>query len=196
MVFDGYASLTQNSPAASTVTLQPVGFITPPTGLVVTRLGVVGYEGDRSIGGDGFRLDATCIGDAANPPGTQPNCAGADFFNSTIGRNAVAFTAKSPNYDNQLGFDADLIEASNVLPNSASSATIVLTTSGEAYLPSVVTFATDIYSPVIEGNVIKTVSDINGNNYLPGDVVEYQIAMPPTPATTPRSTPLSSMRFP
>ena len=46
-----------------------------------------------------------------------------------------------------LGFDIKDLGAPGFLPNSATSATINLTTGGETYYPGVVTTTIDLYSP-------------------------------------------------
>ena len=53
---------------------------------------------------------------------------GDNFFNSAISAGGVPVTAKSPNYRNQLGFDAILVNANGILPNGATSANITLKT--------------------------------------------------------------------
>ena len=85
-----------------------------------TTLGFVSYEGDRGSDGDGATLNGTPLSDASNPVN--------NFFNSTITRNAGHVTTKNPNYLNQLGFDANLINAPGVVPNGATSAVIRVNT--------------------------------------------------------------------
>ncbi len=166
VVFDGYANVS----GTTSVNLAVSGFVTPPAGVVNTRLGVVSYEGDLGFTGDSFSLDGTALSDAVNPAN--------NFFNSSISRYGVAVTDKNPNYSNQLGFDIDLVNASGVLPNSATSATIQLATNGDTYYPGVVAFATDLYAPVFDAaGFTKTVTDLNGGVASPGDVLEYLVTM-------------------
>lgn len=166
VVFDGYA---QVAPGAS-VTMTVNGLSTPPAGPVQTRLGAVTYEGDLGLTGDGFSLNGTSLSDARNPA--------TNFFNSSISRFGVSVTTKNPNYLNQLGFDADLVTANGVLPNNATSATIQLNSTNDRYYPGVVTFATDLYAPVIDGDSFrKTVTDVNGGLVRPGDVLEYTLSL-------------------
>jgi uncharacterized repeat protein (TIGR01451 family) len=166
VVFDGYAHVSNGN----NVTINVNGFVTPPAGVVNTRLGVVGFEGDHGLTGDNFRLNGINISDARNPAN--------NFFNSSISLLGAAFTAKNPNYVNQLGFDADLVTANGVLPNGATSATILLTSSGDEYYPAAVTFATDLYAPVFStSGYTKTVSDLNGAPVRAGDVLEYTLTM-------------------
>lgn len=162
VVFDGYAHINNSTD----VTLTVSGFVTPPAGLVNSRLGVVAYEGDLGFTGDNFQLNGVNLGDAVSP--------GNNFFNSSVSVLGARFTAKTPNYVNQLGFDADLVLSSGILPNGATSATILLTSSGDEYYPGAVVFATDLYAPVFtSAGFTKTVTDLNGGAVYPGDVLEY-----------------------
>ena len=167
VVNDGYGEVNPNSPP---IDVPVSGFLTPPAGPVQTRVGVVTSEGDLGYTGDGFALNGTTLTDAVNPT--------TNFFNSTISLLGVQFAAKNPNYVNQLGFDADLLTANGVLPNGATSTTIRLTTTDDRYYPTVVTFATDLYAPVLEGNAfIKTWTDVDGAPARPGDTLEYTLTL-------------------
>jgi uncharacterized repeat protein (TIGR01451 family) len=164
VVFDGYAEV---APGAS-VTIPVSGFVTPPAGAVNTRLGVVTYEGDEGYTGDYFQLNGTRLSDGANPS--------TNFFNSSISNLGVNVTAKDPDYVNQLGFDIDRVSANGILPNGATGATILLGSTDDRYYPGVVSFATDLYSPVLSGNnFTKFVTDLNGGAVQPGDLLEYTI---------------------
>lgn len=166
VVFDGYALVS----GTTTVNINVSGFVTPPAGVVNTTLGVVAWEGDLGYTGDGFRLNGTTLSDAVNP--------GTNFFNSSITQLGARFTAKNPDYVNQYGFDADLVNADGILPNGATSATITLTTNGDTYYPGVVAFSTELYAPLFDAaNFTKTVTDVNGGTVQPGDVLEYTLTM-------------------
>ncbi len=161
-VFDGFQTVSGANP---TITIPVSGFETPLTGPVRTTLGFMAYEGDRGMTGDTARLDATTLTDAVNPA--------TNFFNSTISYHGSLVTTKSPSYPNQLGFDTDLMDASGILSNGATSATIQAHTGGETFLPGVITFATDLYAPKIAPD--KTVTDLNGGQVQRGDVLEYAV---------------------
>jgi len=166
VVADGYALVSNTA----TVTWNVSGFVTPPSGVVTTRVGVVTYEGDLGLTGDSFRVNGTAVTDAVNPS--------TNFFNSTISSLGANVTTRNPNYVNQYGFDIDLLNANALLGNAATSATISCTTNGDTYYPTVLTFATDLYAPVMEGNSFqKSVIDINGGAAQPGDVLEYTVRM-------------------
>jgi uncharacterized repeat protein (TIGR01451 family) len=166
-VYDGYARVFTGVPVSIAVS----GLNTPPAGAVNTQLGIVGYEGDLGIVGDVLQLNATTISDAQNPASNP--------FNSSLSALGVRFSAKNPDYVNQLAFDADILDASNILPNGATTATISLTSTGDQYYPGVVTFASQLYSPTLSGpgSLEKTVVDVNGGSVLPGDTLAYTINM-------------------
>src|SRR5262249_14673269 len=99
-----------------------------------------------------------------------------NFFNSSISERGTDRGEREPNYANQFGFDADLVGADGILGNETSSATIGLTTSGDAYYPGVVTFATELYAPNIEStNVVEDVTH-PGGPVRRGDVLRYAVA--------------------
>ena len=146
-VFDGLQSVTQSKPA---VTIPVSGFQTPLSGPVRTKLGFVAYEGDRGLTGDSATLDGKALSDRVTPAN--------NFFDSAISTGGQNVTDKTPDYVNQLGFDAKRIGIDGFLANGATSANIALRTSSDQYLPHVLTFATDLYAPVIRAN--KTVVNL------------------------------------
>jgi uncharacterized repeat protein (TIGR01451 family) len=166
-VFDGYQSVSGTNP----VTIPVSGFLTPPNGAVNTKLGVVAYEGDRGTNGDVLSLNNVVMSDAVN--------AADNFFNSSITNMGVDIGTKNPNYINQLGYDSDILAVPNagntVLANSATTASIKLSSTGDVYYPGVVTFVTDLYSPKMA--ITKVANDVNGGVTRPGDEVEYTITV-------------------
>ena len=150
-MFDGFVSVSSSHKADSfTVS----GFLTPAFGTVVTRVGVVSTEGDLALLNDSLSLNNTKLGNQLNPT--------TNFFNSTISDLGAYVTTKTPDYQNQLGFDIDKVDASGILANNATSATISLTTDQDAYQPMVVTFETDLFAPNV--SAVKTVTDVNGGD--------------------------------
>lgn len=160
VVFDGYIYISSTN---NNVDVPVSGFLTPPMGPVQSRIGVIGYEGDFNATGDSMRLAGQSLSDVLNPT--------SNVFNSSNTALGQRVTATQPSYPNQLGFDVDLIEATGLIANSATSTTITLRTGGETYYPGAVTIATEIYAPRIEA--IKRVLDVNGQDLEPGDEVEY-----------------------
>ena len=170
-IFDGFAQVDNGQ----TTTLPVSGFKTPLTGPVNTQLGIVSYEGDLNLAGDALALNGTTLSDAAHSM--------ANFFNSGISYLGSPVTTKSPDYRNQLGFDASVLAVpTGVVDNGDESATIALSTTGDRYLPGVVYFRTDIYAP--EMVLKKTVTDVNGGDVNPGDVLHYEISSTNTGSST------------
>lgn len=163
-VFDGYASVAGSTTVSTTIS----GFLTPATGPVTLRLGTVAYEGDLGFVGDRLRVNGTDLSDPTNPA--------TNFFNSTISDLGVHVSTKNPNYINQLGFDIDRIETTNLIGNAQTSATVSFVTTGDAYLPGVLTFAVNIYAPDLTSTLTKSVADLNGGNVLIGDILEYTVS--------------------
>ena len=174
-VVDGLQSVTRGRPA---LTIGVSGFQTPLVGPVRTQLGFVAYEGDLGAGGDSAALDGRSLSDAISAP--------TNFFNSAISVDGSPFTAKSPDYRNQLGFDAKLIRADGILPNGASTADIALRTTLEQYLPGAVTFATDLYAPDVQAT--KSVENLShpGESAHAGDRLRYVITYRNTGAESAR----------
>jgi uncharacterized repeat protein (TIGR01451 family) len=164
-VFDGYAV---QSPSDLPLDITISGFKAPPSGPVNAKVGVVAYEGDLPIINDSMLLNGTALFDNATPVN--------NFFNSSISNRGVRFTAKKPDYMNQMGFDAKIVQVpSGVIKNGDTSAKVTLTTSGDTYFPGVVTTSIDLFAP----NLVETksVTDItsSGGNVAPGDILEYVV---------------------
>ena len=172
VVFDGYALI--NNAAGQTVSLS--GFLTPYAGPVVTQAGTFGFDGDLGLVGDTLQVRSstnptyTAITDANNPAN--------DFYNSTISDGGVFITTRNPAYNNTLGIDLDRFTLpSGIVGNGATTADILINTGGENYFPQVMTWATDIYVPVITPNIVKTATDLNGGSLVPGDILRWNISM-------------------
>ena len=165
-VFDGYASVNSGE---SAVTGSINGFVTPPTGTVNAKVGVVAYEGDLGFTGDSMSLDGNALSDAVNPSN--------NFFNSTISNLGTRVTAKTPNYVNQLGFDAKIVDASGFVPNGATGATFQLQTTNDQYFPGVVTTAINLYAPQVVST--KTATDLTNASgpVQPGDLIQYSMTV-------------------
>jgi uncharacterized repeat protein (TIGR01451 family) len=164
-VFDGYGVIQSSDPALN---IPISGFIAPPAGTVNAKVSVIAAEGDLGITGDSLKMNGTTLSNALNPTD--------NFFNSTISNVGTPFTAKTPNYTNQLGFDADSVQVpAGAIANSATSATVTLTTNGDTYFPGAVATTIDLYAPKLDA--VKTVTDLSGGNNLPGDTLEYVVSV-------------------
>lgn len=169
-IFDGYGKVADTT-ADRTINVPISGFKAPPSGPVNATLGFIAYEGDRGFNGDKVLFDGGLgpkqLSDASNPAN--------NFFNSTISNRGSLVPTKTPNYVNQLGYDANLVRANGVIKNAATSATITLTTGGETYYPGVVTSSIELFAPEI--TVAKQVADLNGGTVQAGDTLRYTITV-------------------
>lgn len=151
------------------------GFFTPPSPAPVNlKLGVFSLEGDRGTLGDSLKFNGNpgfgflSVFDTKNPNNNA--------FNSTINNNTAEIT-RNPTYPNTLGIDADIFVPDNTtynyLLNSATSATIRMTSSGDVYAPFMISTAIDVFEPNIE--ITKEVLDINGGLVELGDTLKFDL---------------------
>lgn len=161
-IYDGFGVVSSGS---TSVNIPVTGFQTPQYGTVNTKIGAVVYEGDLGKTGDVLQLNSTSMSDAVNPVN--------NFFNSTISDSGSLVTDRTPNNSNTLGVDVDRFDASGLLANNATSATLTLTTTNETFYPGVVTFATDLYAPNLTATM--TSQDVDGGSLLPGDTLKYTV---------------------
>jgi uncharacterized repeat protein (TIGR01451 family) len=170
-IFDGFKFVSTDVPVADRpVDIRLSGFVTPRTGPVSTRIGLVALEGDLGTTGDSATINAVgAPGGPAAPPCTASSPAPGqpcrvtnatnpadNFFNASISRrDATTFHQKRPDYLNQLGFDADVFDATGRLANGQGATTIRLDTNGDGYAPQAISFATDLFAPSL--NVVKAV---------------------------------------
>ena len=162
---DGFVTI---SSGAQPTSIPISGFRTPPSGAVLTTLGFVAYEGDAGLTGDSASLNKTVLSDASDPPN--------NFFDSAISTLGTNVTTRNPNDTNNWAYDSELVGANGILPNNATTANIVVTTSGDTYFPAVVTLATDLYAPNITSS--KSVANIThpGGPDQRGDVLRYTVS--------------------
>ncbi|WP_203676240.1 Ig-like domain-containing protein, partial [Actinoplanes siamensis] len=161
-VYDGFGQVSVGN-----TDIPITGFETPHTGTVHAKIGAVAYEGDRGTTGDSLEVDGRPLSDARNPA--------SNFFNSTVSDSGTPVGGRNPGHDNTLGFDIDQVDATGMFGNAATSTTLTLTTTGDQYYPGVITFTIDLYAPNI--TTTPSVIDLNGGDLVPGDVLEYRIAV-------------------
>ncbi len=165
-VFDGMQSVG----SSSTVLIPLSGFQTPLSGPVASTVGLVAYEGDLGTPGDGAQIQGRPPA-YVSPLSNAVNLAN-NVFNSTISNAGAFVTSRTPSFQNNLGYDADLFRTTNVLGNGQTSTQVRLSTSGDAYQPGVVTLATDLYAPRITAT--KTVDAATASL---GDTLTYTVAV-------------------
>lgn len=162
-IFDGLVSIGLGQSDEINIS----GFLTPPAGPLNAEIGFVTWEGDLGLNGDRAELNGHFLSDAEHPVN--------NFFNSRISHNGVLFTDRDPAYPNSLGMDAAwTTPPAGSITHNMTSATVKVNSVGEQYLPGVITFQVEIFSPKIEQT--KTVTDENGGEVEPGDYLTYTIS--------------------
>lgn len=162
-IFDGLISISQGT----TADIPFSGFLTPPSGPINAQIGFITWEGDLGLNGDKALLNGQSLSDAQHPAN--------NFFDSRISHDGVLYTDRNPAYPNSLGMDAAwTTPPSGAITNSQTSATVRVNSVGDQYLPGVITFQVEVFSPKIDQT--KTVTDDNGGDVKQGDVLTYKIA--------------------
>ena len=170
-IFRGISSINATNPQNIPIS----GFFTPPVPAAVNlKLGVFSLEGDRGTLGDSLKFNGNpgfgflSVSNTKNPIDNA--------FNSTINNNTAEIT-RVPNFPNTLGIDEDIFvpnnTAYNYLLNSASSATLRMTSSGDVYAPFMISTAIDVFEPLIE--ITKGVVDVNGGLVELGDTLIFDL---------------------
>jgi hypothetical protein len=138
-VFSGLASIVASE---APLVIPVTGLETPSAGTVSAEAGLVAYEGDRGSAGDRLSLAGKNLSDAANPA--------TNVFNSSIAVDGTDVATKNPSYVNQLGFDADLIQANGFLGNDVKETTLEESTSVEQYLTQTIVVEVELDPAVLE----------------------------------------------
>lgn len=133
-VWDGFAPL--GSRAGAEFPLRDLPFPAGAGG----RVGMVAYNGDRGTTGDSLVLtagDAPAVasGDGANPVD--------DVLNSTVSDPRGTAPARVPAYANTLGYDSDVFDLGQGLPNAGDRVTFRLTSRTDAAWAGVLFAAVD-----------------------------------------------------
>ncbi|HUH27471.1 MAG TPA: hypothetical protein VLZ86_04520, partial [Gelidibacter sp.] len=172
-VFDGHAYIKGH--ATLNHTLDVVGFNSTQSGPVNLRLGIMAGEGDRSIGGDYFKIQKQS--DNTYQPLRHDGNSMTNFFNSTIRTEG----ARNPNLLNNTGLDITMFDLDNInnsiIGNNQTSTRFQYGSTQDSYIIFNITFAVDAYIPESEG--LLSIQSIAGNAVnapyvaLPGDEIEY-----------------------
>ena len=123
-VYDGLGTVDPTHTFQTTI----APFHTPATGTVTTKAGLLTFEGDAGIASETATFNGHALTDALNPVG--------NVMNSTIEAGGANFTAKMPDYANQLGMDLDVYANPGALANDQSSATLAFSSTNEYFMPS------------------------------------------------------------
>ena len=167
-IFEGFADITTESAANSSVSTTVSGFLAPATGTVTATVGLGAWEGDLGTTGDLLRFNGTTLSDSTRPANNS--------FNSSISDLGVTNSARNPANTNNFGVDMGRVSANGVLPNGATSATVNVSTTGDFIYLGLITTEIDLYTPSFVG-VSKSVTNLSGNNPAKvGDTLQYQLS--------------------
>jgi hypothetical protein len=123
-VYDGLGTVDATHTFQTTI----APFHTPAAGTVTTKAGLLTFEGDAGIASETATFNGHALTDALNPVG--------NVMNSTIEAGGASFTAKTPNYANQLGMDLDVYANPGALANDQGSASLAFSSTNEYFMPS------------------------------------------------------------
>jgi uncharacterized repeat protein (TIGR01451 family) len=177
-LFDGFEFVYVNRvtgqpdqivPATGTIS----GFQVPTGTGYDAKLGVVAYEGDNVLAGDYLKFNGITLSNAKNPSD--------NIFNGTRSRLGSSIT--NPSDRPQLtgdarsmgGIDFDIFDIKPTLAAGATQASFEAGTNGDFYFINAFVTSIATLAPNLEG--VKTVKDLNGGTPLPGDELEYRIAV-------------------
>lgn len=136
-VYDGYKQI---GGANDSITVN--GFYTPTSGDVKSTLSVFVGEGDKNIAGDDITLEGQSLSSGATVNAFNSTVNG--FLSDPIPINYQGIDIH--NYD--VGVDGNLSH-NQIIGNGIDEATIGLTTTGDYYYPSMVSFTTELYQPQV-----------------------------------------------
>jgi uncharacterized repeat protein (TIGR01451 family) len=166
-LFDGLDLVQPGGPASVTLS----GFLVPGSGFDA-KFGVVAFEGDATITGDGLSFQGTPLSDALNPVD--------NFFNSThslLGA-AVSVSGDLPQLTgtprSMSGLDIDVLDVSKIVTGGQTMASLTATSTLDTYL--LAAFATSIST--LKPNFStseKTVDNAKGGSVRPGDEIIYTV---------------------
>ena len=169
-LYDGLDVISNGSPQSTTLG----GFRLPLSGYSA-QLGVVALEGDVSLTGDQFFFNGgAALGDAQNPVN--------NFFNGTHSSNGspVSTAGDLPQTTGTAGslsgLDIDTLDVTNKVSGGQTSASIQASSAGDTYFLASMVVAFTTFRPNF-GNSVMSVTDLNGGAVVPGDVLEYTIAV-------------------
>jgi len=157
-VYLGYKQVSSdNSTDATAVSIVLNDFLLPKNGSIDSSMAVFAAEGEYAYSPDYMSLDTTDLGDP-------------DLNNVFDARLSSSIT-RNPSLTNNNGIDIDVFDTSIIMedkrdanPSATSySATIRLKSEGDLYLPSMVSFTTELYKPRV-CYYINTIKNSSGTN--------------------------------
>lgn len=164
-LFDGFLAVKSGT-GVNTDRLTVSGFRAPVAGPVDATIGIMAYDGDRDSTGDYANFNGSRLSSAVSP--------GSNYFNSAMEVFGANVTGHNPSYDNTLGYDVKVADATGLIANSATSATVDVATYGEAVYVGLISTRIDLTAPKFPS--IKSVTNLDGNEPAqPGDTLRYEM---------------------
>ena len=126
------------------------GLLTPASGTFQTHAGYFGLDGEASHTGDFVSINATALSNGMNPANNT--------LNGTISEYGVDVGGRNPNLGYSWGVDIDVFDASGLVPNSATTADIVLGSSSEGIWGGVFVISNEVAFPSVSSKTFAPTS--------------------------------------
>ncbi len=140
-LWDGFDFFGFGANDAFTVT----GLLTPSIGVFETHAGYFGFDGEANQIGDFVSINGTALSNALNPNNNT--------LNGTISEFGVDVGARNPNFGFSWGIDADVFDASGLVPNNATSLIVDLGSANEGIWGGVFVVSNEIAFPAVSSKV-------------------------------------------
>jgi len=166
-LFDGFDFVD----ASNSVNVTLTGFLVPNSGFD-GKLGIIAYEGDRTLTGETFTFGGVAASDALNPSNNA--------LNGTRSRLGTAVTTVGDlpqltgGVGSVTGFDLDVFDVTAQLTAGQTSAPLAAASTGDFFIHGAFITSVTTLKPMFV-DVTKTVTDLNGGDVVPGDTLEYTI---------------------
>ncbi|MBA1438423.1 MAG: hypothetical protein FAF05_05495 [Epsilonproteobacteria bacterium] len=160
-VYLGYQQVYSNS--APTITID--GFLLPKRETIDSQVAVFAAEGEYAYSPDSIKLDGVTLGtNTCTKNIDDPSCK-TNMFDAKLSPSMQ----RTPRLTNNNGIDIDVFDSSSIMtakrdanPNATTySSSIKLSSGGDLYLPSMLSFTTELYKPRV-CYYIDTIKDSSG----------------------------------
>ena len=166
-VYLGYEQVSSDNSTDNKAVKIPINnFLLPKRGTIDSQVAVFAAEGEYAYSWDTMSLDSTSLGaDNCTKNKNDPSCK-TNMFDAKLSPSIT----RNPSLTNNNGIDIDVFDSSSIMtqkrdnnPNATSySSTIRLKSNQDLYLPSMVSFTTELYKPRV-CYYIDTITDTNNN---------------------------------
>jgi uncharacterized repeat protein (TIGR01451 family) len=187
-LFDGFGVVDVDQPRSATL----AGFEVPLTG-GDGKLGVVGFDGDATAGGDQLRLGPTAPLSAAAALGGSD-----DFFDGSrrsVSGAPLGSAGDQPRFSggsgSLSGIDLHVVDVGTELEAGQTSVALLATTASDRFFLSGLVLSVATTSPDLSLST-QTVRDVDGPPLRPGDELEYTVTVQNTGSGAAPSVTMSS----